>query len=100
LDPVPEPLLRAALQRGARRPGRLGNFELLEELGAGSFGHVFRARDTRLDRAVAIKFLRAGRFAGRAEIERFVREARSAALLQHPGIVALYDTGQADDGTY
>jgi tRNA A-37 threonylcarbamoyl transferase component Bud32 len=105
---VPEPLLRvarAALQQGTQRlagqaPRRLEHFELLQELGVGSFGHVFRARDTRLDRIVAIKFLRAGRFAGAAEIERFLREARSAALLQHPGIVALYDTGQADDGTY
>lgn len=105
---VPEPFLRAA--RAALRQGKnrlvdtssrqLGNFELLEELGAGSFGQVFRARDNRLDRTVAIKLLRAGRFAGRAEIERFLREARSAAMLQHPGIVSLYDTGQTEDGTY
>src|SRR5690349_9163933 len=49
---------------GADRPRRLGKFELLEELGIGSFGHVFRARDTELDRLVAIKILRAGRLAG------------------------------------
>ncbi len=101
LGPVPEALLHAARTALLQRPQhRLGNFELQEELGAGSFGHVFRARDTRLDRTVAIKFLRGGRFASRAEVDRFLREARSAALLQHPGIVALYDTGQAEDGTY
>jgi eukaryotic-like serine/threonine-protein kinase len=77
---------------------RLGKFELLEELGIGSFGHVFRARDLELDRIVAIKVLRAGRLASREEINRFVREARSAAQLQHPGLVALHETGQSDDG--
>jgi hypothetical protein len=61
---------------------------------------VFRARDTELDRAVAIKILRAGRLAGREEVDRFVREARSAAHLKHPGLVALFDTGQTADGTF
>src|SRR5262249_23569172 len=83
----------------ADRPTHLGRFELLEELGAGSFGHVFRARDPELDRSVAIKILRAGRLAGREETDRFLREARSAAQLSHPGIVALFESGQADDGT-
>jgi tRNA A-37 threonylcarbamoyl transferase component Bud32 len=105
-DPVPAGVLDAVrslaaapeppAEGGARR---LGKFELLEELGAGSFGHVFRARDTELDRTVAIKVLRAGRLAGPGEIDRFLREARSAARLKHPGIVALYDSGQAEDGT-
>jgi serine/threonine protein kinase len=81
-------------------PRRIGKFELLEELGVGSFGHVFRSRDTELDRAVAIKILRAGRLASRDEMDRFVREARSAAQLKHPGLVALYETGQTADGTF
>jgi eukaryotic-like serine/threonine-protein kinase len=81
-------------------PRPFGKFELLEELGVGSFGHVFRARDTELDRMVAIKILRAGRLASRDEIDRFAREARSAAQLQHPGLVALYETGQTADGTF
>jgi tRNA A-37 threonylcarbamoyl transferase component Bud32 len=80
-------------------PRRLGKFELLEELGAGSFGYVFRARDTELHRTVAIKILRAGRVASREDVDRFVREARSAAQLKHVGIVALFDTGQTEDGT-
>jgi serine/threonine protein kinase len=80
--------------------GRLGRFEILEELGQGSFGHVFRARDPDLGRTVAIKVLRAGRLASREEIDRFLREARSAARLQHAGLVALYETGQTEDGVF
>ncbi len=101
-DPVPPGALaavRSLVAPAGEGPRRLGKFELLEELGAGSFGHVFRARDTELDRTVAIKVLRAGRLAGPGEIDRFLREARSAAQLKHPGIVALYDSGQAEDGT-
>jgi eukaryotic-like serine/threonine-protein kinase len=110
VDPVPERLLAAACsaprERGpagwlsAGAPRRLGKFELLEELGAGSFGHVFRARDTELDRTVAIKILRAGRLAGHEETDRFLREARSAAQLKHPGIVSIYGTDKTEDGTY
>ena len=87
-------------RRDARKleqgPCRLGRFELLNELGDGSFGYVFRARDEELDRIVAIKIQRAG-FASDEDINRFLREARSAAQLQHPGIVSLYESGQTDD---
>src|SRR5262249_14354088 len=83
----------------AEGPRRLGKFELLEQLGVGSFGSVFRARDTELDRTVAIKILRAGRLASHEDVDRFLREARSAAQLKHPGIVALYESGQTGDGT-
>ena len=109
IDCVPQKLLAAARSvRGdggtagwlsADGPRRLGKFELLEELGIGSFGYVFRARDTELDRTVAIKVLRAGRLASSQDIDRFLREARSAAQLKHPGIVSVYGTGQTDDGT-
>ncbi len=106
-EPVPPQLLDAA--RSARANDgpaswlsaegrRLGKFELLEELGVGSFGHVFRARDTELDRVVAVKILRAGRLASAEDIDRFLREARSTAQLKHPGIVAIYETGQTEDG--
>jgi serine/threonine protein kinase len=84
----------------AMRPAsrRLGKFELLEELGIGSFGSVFRARDTELDRIVAIKMPRAGSLASHSDVDRFLREARSAAQLKHPGIVSIYETGVAEDG--
>jgi serine/threonine protein kinase len=108
-EAVPRPLLRAlhALGTGpassprlaANGGRRLGKFELLEELGVGSFGYVFRARDTELDRTVAIKVLRAGGLAGQEDVDRFLREARSLAQVKHPGIVTLHDTGQTDDGT-
>jgi tRNA A-37 threonylcarbamoyl transferase component Bud32 len=101
---VPPSLLEAARsarlpREPAEGPRRLDRFELLQELGTGSFGQVFRARDIELDRTVAIKILRAGRFAGQDEIDRFLREARSAAQLKHPGIVSVYGTGQTADGT-
>src|SRR5439155_23499909 len=103
-EPVPRGLLAAARSvfpaRSTEAPRRLGKFELLEELGVGSFGHVFRARDTELGRTVAIKMLRAGGLASREEVDRFVREARSAAQLQHPGLVALYETGETEEGLF
>jgi tRNA A-37 threonylcarbamoyl transferase component Bud32 len=76
----------------------LDRFELLSELGVGSFGYVFKARDPRLERIVALKVQRAGSFASQEDILRFLREARSAAQLKHPAIVSLYETGQTDDG--
>lgn len=79
---------------------RLGKFELLAELGSGSFGHVFRARDTELDRMVAIKILRSGSLASEQDVDRLLREARSAAQLKHAGIISLFDVGQTSDGAY
>jgi serine/threonine protein kinase len=103
-EPVPQELLAVAQASrdcgGTAQPRRLGRFDLLEELGLGSFGHVFRARDTELGRTVAIKLLRAGRLASREEVDRLAREARSAAQLQHPGLVALYETGQTSEGLF
>jgi serine/threonine protein kinase len=78
---------------------RLGKFELVERLGAGSYGFVFRARDLELGRMVAIKIPRAGSLASKEDAARFLREARSAAQLKHPGIVSLHETGQTGDGT-
>src|SRR5262245_20226700 len=101
-EPVPRNLLAAArsvfLAPPLEAPPRLGKFERLEELGLGSFGLVFRARDTELGRTVAIKMLRAGHLASREEVDRFLREARSAAQLQHPGLIGLFETGQTPEG--
>src|SRR6202162_275353 len=75
---------------------KLGPYEILAPLGAGGMGEVYRARDTRLDRIVAVKILPT-HLADRAELrERFDREARTIANLNHPHICALYDIGHQD----
>ncbi len=71
-----------------------GRYRLLGELGHGGMGVVWKAYDTQLRRVVALKGLIAGEFADAAQIERFIREARSAARLSHPGIVPVYDVGE------
>jgi tRNA A-37 threonylcarbamoyl transferase component Bud32 len=81
-------------------PVRLDRFELRRELGVGSFGYVFEAWDPRLERVVALKVQRAGSLASREDVERFLREARSAAQLKHPAIVSLFETGQTEDGVW
>jgi hypothetical protein len=82
-------------------PGtRLGPYEVLSPLGAGGMGEVYRARDTRLDRDVAIKVLPA-EFAQDADrLARFEREAKAIAALSHPNILALYDIGSHGGQTY
>ena len=75
---------------------RIGAYEILAPLGAGGMGEVYRARDTRLDRIVAIKILPAEMAADPQMRERFDREARAISSLSHPHICALYDVGQQD----
>jgi serine/threonine protein kinase len=72
---------------------RLGAFEILSFLGAGGMGEVYSARDTRLDRTVAIKILRSDKI---GHPERFQREARAVSRLSHPHICSLYDIGEQD----
>lgn len=91
---------RELARRLLQGPVRLDRFELRSELGVGSFGYVFEAWDLRLERVVALKVQRAGSFATPEDIERFLREARSAAQLKHPAIVSLYETGQTEDGVW
>ncbi|MGH7224664.1 MAG: protein kinase domain-containing protein, partial [Gemmataceae bacterium] len=81
-------------------PRRLGRFEVLDQVGAGSFGTVFKARDPELDRVVAIKVPRAGTLSSSADLQRFLREARSVAQLRHPSIVPVHEVGQHDGMPY
>jgi serine/threonine protein kinase len=72
----------------------LGHFELIESVGIGDFGTVYKAGDTRLGRTVAIKVPPAGNLGGPEDRNRFLREARSVAQLRHPGIVPVHDVGE------
>jgi WD40 repeat protein/tRNA A-37 threonylcarbamoyl transferase component Bud32/Flp pilus assembly protein TadD len=78
----------------------LGRFELLQAVGSGSFGTVYRARDPKLDRTVAVKVPRAGNLPDGQELDRFLREARSTAQLRHPVIVPVYEVGQDHEVPY
>jgi len=80
-------------------PGtRLGPYEILAPLGAGGMGEVYRARDTRLERTVAVKILPAHLSERHAAKERFEREARAISALNHPNVCHLYDVGSQDTG--
>ena len=78
----------------------LGKFHLIESVGRGAFGTVYRARDTELDRNVAVKIPRSGRFSTDEDEDRFVREARSVAQLGHSGIIPVYEVGRYENLPY
>src|SRR5450759_5280701 len=69
---------------------RLGSYEVLSAIGAGGMGEVYRARDTKLDRDVAVKVLPEEFFEDKERVARFEREAKALAALNHPGIAAIH----------
>ncbi len=79
---------------------RLGPYEVLGPLGAGGMGEVYRVRDERLSRNVALKVLPGEISADKSRLERFEKEARAASSLNHPSIVTIYDIGSADSVSY
>jgi serine/threonine-protein kinase len=95
--------LRALTGRATAGEGeldRLGPYELLEVLGRGGMGAVYRARHPQLDREVAVKVLRAGADATAHERARFLREAEALGALRHPNVVTIHDAGQSAAGGY
>src|SRR5439155_15674232 len=81
-------------------PIEVPGYQLLGELGRGGMGVVYKARQLRPDRVVALKMLLAGRHAGPKERARFLQEAEAVAQLQHPHIVPLYEAGQHGELPY
>ncbi|HVF60682.1 MAG TPA: protein kinase [Thermoanaerobaculia bacterium] len=78
----------------------VSHYEVLDQIGGGGMGVVYRARDTRLGRTVALKFLSPQLAGSEAHKERFLREARAAATLEHPSICSVYDLGETEEGGF
>ena len=102
-EPAPDTSAPDAMDPGskepkapAQAPQRLGRYELVRELARGGAGVVYLARDERLGREVALKLLRAGEQASPEQLSRFEVEARMAARLRHPGIVAIHEVSEAE----
>jgi predicted ATPase/serine/threonine protein kinase len=100
LDAPAADVLQLASPRALATGTKLGPYEIIELLGAGGMGEVYRARDVRLDRCVAIKILAPALSADNDRLQRFEQEARSASALNHPNIITIYALGLHDSTHY
>lgn len=96
----PEAAAESVRREALDLPRRFGDYELLEEIGRGGMGVVFRARQLTLDRTVAVKLLLTGGYSSELTLHRFRTEAEAAAGLRHPNIVAIHDFGEVEGEPY
>jgi WD40 repeat protein/serine/threonine protein kinase len=94
------PLDESVSKSPNRQPIEIAGYEIIGELGRGGMGVVYQARQVRLNRLVALKMILAGEHAGERELERFHAEAEAVAALKHPGIVQIYEVGEANGRPY